>query len=101
MALLSWAKMFWMNTDGGLGYEMKAGFDTVLLCNDDFLEQVAEHIKDLVAAFDAQVKAHCKFHSINKPADVSFASFRGRFEAISLTILRKTTLPISNGTLLV
>jgi len=83
MALLSWTKVFWMNTHGGFGFQIQAGLDAELLYNEDFLEQVGQCIKDLVAAFDAQVKAHCKFHSINKPADVSLGSFRGLFGVVS------------------
>lgn len=77
MSLLSWSSWFWRNTDGALGLDRDSGAD--LRFESDFLEAVSIAIKDLVAAFDTQVKAHSKVHGITKIADVS----RSRFEVIS------------------
>jgi hypothetical protein len=50
---------------------MEPGTDVKRKYNGDFLAGIGQHVKDLVAAFDAQVKAHAKFRDILKVAGVS------------------------------
>jgi hypothetical protein len=72
MSLLSWASHLWENDDSTLGLQVEP--PAQLRFGHEFVVAIGKHIKALISAFDVQVKAHVKAHSLTKISDVSWFS---------------------------
>ncbi|KAI2726202.1 hypothetical protein CBS147332_3089 [Penicillium roqueforti] len=69
LAVLSWAEQFWLTTGGTLGAAVgaldKDDEEVQFLFPPEFIEAVADAVRDLVAAFDTLVRAHRRNHSLS------------------------------------